>query len=377
MFFILYFKYLDLNTIILNYNIYSNNFILPYMCPSKEISIHLLPFNELAAFKEFIQNHWKENHIFSIENSIFDWQHKGQKNYNYMIAKQRHKIVGIHGIIPLNHFDKDLPSNQIFIALWRVLEGIGIGIGLRIFKKILDHYNPEFIAGLPVNPNVAKFYQSQKFDIVNLDHFVFLSSTITNFDIATIPKDFAPSFTPIKQSIQFEKLTADRLISLNSNHLYKHQMPTKSDHYIINRYMNHPAYDYSVYGIFYNSQIKCIFVLRPVYRGSAKAYTIVDYIGPNSSFHYIQPAILDILENSETEFIDIYSYGILEQELLRAGFINRKTTNNLIIPGLFEPFVNKNLDISCAFKNSSNTNVRIFKGDSDADRPNQIKGNKS
>ena len=63
-----------------------------------------------------------------------------------MIAKQ-HKIVGIHGIIPLNHFDKDLPSNQIFIALWRVLEGIGIGIGLRIFKKILDHYNLNLLQG--------------------------------------------------------------------------------------------------------------------------------------------------------------------------------------------------------------------------------------
>ena len=342
-----------------------------------QILIKLLNHNELKPFQEFISNKWKENHIFAIENSIFDWQHKGNDFYHYMIAKQGLNIVGIHGIIPLNHFDKDLPSNQIFIALWRVLEGIGIGIGLRIFKKILDHYKPEFIAGLPVNPNVAKFYQSQKFDIVNLDHFVFLSSNITNFDIATIPKGLSHSFTPIKQSIKFEKLTIDRFMSLNSNYLYKHQMPTKSDQYIINRYMNHPVYNYLVYGMLRDSQLECICVLRPVYKGSSRAYTIVDYIGPNSSFHYIQPAILDLLKDLNTEFIDIYSHGIPEQELLRAGFINRKTSKNLIIPGLFEPFVNKNFDISCAFKNKSNINVRIFKGDSDADRPNQPKGNKS
>ena len=78
-----------------------------------------------------------------------------------MVATSEKELIGIHGVIPLNQYDKSLPKGEIFLALWRVLEGKGIAIGLRIFDQIIKEYKPTFIAGLPVNVNVTKFYKAK------------------------------------------------------------------------------------------------------------------------------------------------------------------------------------------------------------------------
>ena len=135
----------------------------------------LLPFNDLNRFKNFIKNHWDENHIFVVDSIVFNLQHKGATNYHYLIAKLDGEIIGAHGVIPLNHFDQKLPNNQIFIALWRVVENKGIGIGLRIFQEILKIYNPTFIAGLPMNSKVTKFYNRFGFECKTMSHHVMLS----------------------------------------------------------------------------------------------------------------------------------------------------------------------------------------------------------
>ena len=43
----------------------------------------------------------------------------------------------------------------------------------------------------------------------------------------------------------------------------------------------------------------------------------------------------------------------------------------MVVPNYFEPFVNKNIDISVGYRKYNNIkgNVRIFKGDGDQDRP--------
>ena len=57
----------------------------------------------------------------------------------------------------------------------------------------------------------------------------------------------------------------------------------------------------------------------------------------------------------------------------KSGFINRKGVNNLIVPGHFEPFEMKNVEIAFGYKNLiPKTPVRLFKGDGDVDRPSKI-----
>ena len=105
-----------------------------------------------------------------------------------MITTIDKDIVAVHGVIPLNHFDNSLENREIFIALWRVLENKGIGIGIRMFQKILDTYNPNFIAGLPLNLKVLKFYERFGFQCEVMEHHVLLSTKKNNFKIAKVPK---------------------------------------------------------------------------------------------------------------------------------------------------------------------------------------------
>ena len=131
---------------------------------SDQITVfELLAHHEIQYFQDFIRKHWGKNHIFAQEASVFDWQHKGLDTYHCMVTKQNGNMIGVHGIIPLNHFDKNLTNNHIFIALWRIIDGKGIGIGLRMYKEILAEYKPEFIAGLGINSRSLTFYKWQGF----------------------------------------------------------------------------------------------------------------------------------------------------------------------------------------------------------------------
>ena len=107
------------------------------MNSDQSINIKLLKHKELKIFQEFINNHWQKDHIFAKENSVFDWQHKGTNEYHYMIANLKDSVVGVLGVTLLNHFDKYLTNNQVFLGLWKALEDKGIGIGIRLFKEIL------------------------------------------------------------------------------------------------------------------------------------------------------------------------------------------------------------------------------------------------
>ena len=82
----------------------------------------------------------------------------------------------------------------------------------------------------------------------------------------------------------------------------------------------------------------------------------------------------EILQKYKAEYLDFYSYGIPLNILKKAGLLNKKKYNKLIIPDYFEPFVNKNIEITHGYRKfSMNGKIRIFKADGDQDRPSYDK----
>ena len=339
-----------------------------------DIKFDLLSHNEIEKFQIFIKLHWKNDHIFVKNKDLFDWQHKGKSKYHCMITTIDKDIVAVHGVIPLNHFDNNLKSREIFIALWRVVENKGIGIGIRMFQKILDTYNPNFIAGLPLNLNVLKFYERFGFRCETLEHHVFISTKKTNFKVANVPRTLELNSIRNKYNCRFEKFDESSLKENDTSSLYRYQTPLKSDNYLINRYLKHPLYDYSIYSVFINSAVKILVVVRPIKLRGSIILTIVDYVGSNDNFHLL-PSIMSFLcDKYEAEYVDLYSYGIPKKTLNEVGLLNVQKIKSLIIPGLFEPYEKRNINIVCGFyTKNTKVPVRIFKGDSDADRPSKIK----
>ncbi len=343
------------------------------MNPDKSIVIELLAHYELKKFQEFIKDHWKEDHLFTQETSVFDWQHKGPYTYNYMIAKQRDALVGIQGFIPQSHFDYQLPKSQIFLTLWKVLEDRGVGIGLRLYKNILKEFRPEFIGSIGLERRTVAFHKWQGFNVGIMDHHVALSPFLDEFKVAKVPENLKPQSQKKKSSISYQKLTKKQLQDLDTETLYLHHWPLKSDSYIKNRFMNHPVYKYDIYAVSKDNKLQALCVIRPIIKESAVVLRFVDYLGPNEAFPLLRDFVLDLLKAYNAEYVDLYSYGIPSMLLQKAGFLNRKKTKTLIIPNYFEPFERKNIDLIFAYKSSqTHPAIRLFKADGDQDRPNQI-----
>jgi len=338
-----------------------------------KVVIGLLAHKDIKQFQHFIRNHWRKDHLFAQEASVFNWQHKGDAAYHCMVAKRENELLGVQCLIPQSHFDASLPRNQIFLALWRALEDKEIGIGLRLFKAIVEEYKPEFIGSIGIASIAIPFHVWQGFTVGRMDHHVFLSPYVSKFTNATVPFSVRKKFLST-ESLFFEKISEVSSFKNEIDSLGLYQLPIKSSEFIRNRYMRHPVYSYEVLGIFQGSKLYGLCVFRLIKHNEAIILRWVDFMGPNEIIAALQVPMLNIMKKYNAEYIDIYSHGIPSELLQEAGFVDRYRMDNLVVPNYFEPFEKKNVDLYFAYKAcTKNTLVRLFKSDGDQDRPNKVK----
>ena len=348
------------------------------MKAKNKLIISLLKHRDYNKFSKFIKDQWSHTHIFVYDSTIFDWQHKGSASYHYMAAFLEGDLIGVHGVIPLSHFDSHLPKDQIFLAFWLAIEDRVIGVGLQLYKGILKEYNPRFIGALGVNSKVFPVFKWQGFTTGTMNHHVLLSPYINEFKVAIVPNYY------LRDNIKYKKITQTvshsfvrfdkfKLKRYDTRLIYTHQTPTKSDGYVINRYLEHPIYQYVVYALMKEDTVDALCVIRPVKVKNSVILRFVDYIGPNDLFSKLNNHLLDLLKEYKAEYIDIYSYGLPIDVLHESGFINRNSISNLIIPDYFEPFEKKNVEVNYAYRCLGvNIPVRLFKADGDQDRPSRL-----
>ncbi len=340
------------------------------MKSNQKITIGLLAHQDLKLFQKFINDHMSSEHIFAIESSVFDWQHKGRDAYYCMTVKQEDEIIGAHGFMPMSHFDSELPDSQIFLALWKAAEDRGIGIGFLCYRNLLKAWKPEFMGSVGMNERTYDFHRWQGFELGMMDHHVVLSPHINTFEVASVPATFERPAIPCSLSISVERVLEGDLKRMETEALYDHQLPLKSDRYLINRYLKHPIYQYEVYAVSKENDLQALCVVRPIQLENSTVLRFVDYIGPNEAFPYLGKFVFDLLRCSKAEYLDFYSFGIPASLIQQAGFVSRHGADNLIVPNYFEPFVRKNVDLAYAYKSSlTGPPVRLFKADSDQDRP--------
>ncbi len=339
------------------------------------ININKLKNKDSNQFRYFIKKYWKKNHIFSKDSRIFNWQYKKKNIYNFLIAWQNNNIIGAQGFVPLNHFDKNLNKNQIFLAFCRVVEGKHIGTMIKLQEKLFKEYKPKFIATIGLEEKIHSFHKWQGFEVKKMDHHAIFSKEFKMFKVAKF-KNFEHKRKNINKNSYLVKLNIKNINFFLKKNFYKCQLPLKSNNYIINRYLKNPFYKYDVFLILKNKKPKALMVVRIIKQKQRSVIRFVDFIGQNKFFYLTYSASLKLLHRYKAEYIDIYSYGISKKILKKSGFINRYEEKDLIIPNHFEPYQRKNYDIFCAYKTKyNNMKIKLFKGDGDMDRPNTITKN--
>ena len=330
---------------------------------------------------EFINLNFKKNHILVKNDKLFKWQYQNRK-INCVIAKIRNKFVGIYLYIPLSQFDQKLLNNcHIFGSLWTIkgfqkgnisnLKKQNLVIALRLFQKTFQLLEPNLDVAVGLDSRFYRFHKSQKYNkIKKLNHHFMVSPFIKKFMI--LENSLFLKFIKIKKNpiseTKFQKIkNIAQLNRININSLFKHQLPTKSKDYLVNRYLKHPIYKYDIYAVYKNGIISlCVFRVQNY--NNKNIIRFVDYVGSNNSFALLKFFFIQILKKYDAEYLDFYNFGIPLNILKKSGLIKKKP--KMIIPNYFEPFVNENVDISVGYrKYNVNGNVRIFKGDGDQDRP--------
>jgi hypothetical protein len=340
---------------------------------TKELRFGHLRHDEINKFQTFIREHWKSDHIFSKDTTVFDWQHKGREYYHCIAATKATRIVGVQCVIPLWHFDENLENTEIFLSLFRAIDKEGIGIGLRLYRKVLAVYSPKFVGSVGLTERMIPFHKRFGFVFGEMDHHVLLSPYRRNYKIAVVPSTVSVKEKACNSSIFLRSLDKKDLKSIANDRLYSYQVPRKSSAYVISRYLDHPVYTYRVYGVIENGSVQAFGVIRLVAVNGSIAHRLVDYLGPDKYIVDFFLGAQSILKECDGEYVDFYSYGISKRLFKKVGVLNRREIRGLVIPDHFEPFKQNNRDIHFAFDAVENaSDVRLFKGDGDQDRPSRL-----
>ena len=325
----------------------------------------------------FIDEHWKQDHIFVRSRQLFDWQHKlALGEYSFVLAfdKTNNKICGVLGFILTSQYSNSLrDEREAWLAIWQVSEALkspGLGVGMLNFLKTT--YQLKTICAFGLSEGVVPLYKALKYEVSVLNHHVLVNPKIETFSILE-----AGEWQPSKKKILD---TGYSLKNLNPTSIKKicdkHASgifvtrPLKDANYIINRYVNHPIYEYDIYSVVKNNEAVAILVTRNIIIKGATIVRIIDYQGEFVHFSFLNNSFLAVLDKYGAEYIDFMQFGIPIEVLEKAEFVDIYSIKEMVVPDYFSPFLKKNIIIDFAFKTEmENMEFFICKGDSDQDRP--------
>lgn len=333
-------------------------------CKNNE-RIEICSEENVTKLENFIDNYWKKNHILSCNRKLLDFQHKYNKDYNFLISfKEDERINAILGFIPTYQFDENLSAyNDVWLAIWKVDETHSKpGIGFALLKWIEKNINPQSIGAIGINNNVLRLYRALGYSTGVLNQYYIVNPKITDFKIC--------SGCRINKNKLIDNSSNLKLIDLSEVDdipMPVSYRPRKSIEYLRNRYERHPYYKYFFMGAFNENKLQAIFVIRKIEVNKSFCMRIVDIIGAYEKILYLADDFYKLLIKNNAEYIDCLNFGLPEKLFNTWGFIFKDKTT--IVPNYFEPFSKENIDIIFAYK-SKDSNYIIFKGDSDQDRPN-------
>lgn len=356
----------------MNYSKYSR--YLPYF--EDRYTFEICPVDRISDVVQFIDMYWKKDHIFVRSPEFLSWQHYDKKNnhYNFVIAKHK-KTEEIHamvGVTLTSHFDPEIRNPIRWGSMWKIRPDIEEpGLGLMVEWKKNEVGNACAEVGFGESKIAIGLAKKLKATTGLAEQFVIINPKKTKFHIAS---NIDSTNYHVKQTVSSNKVLED--CSLNEYRQLEgpilQTIPFyKSKLYYENRYFQHPIYKYQATKICIGtSDIVGIIFWRKCTHESASCIRIVDYFGYHDALSGCLDSFIDLLEEHDAEFIDFIHVGVPTKIMEESGFINRRDYPSLIIPNFFEPFVQKNIDVTYSYESNDPSYVPlIFKGDSDQDRP--------
>lgn len=342
---------------------------------NKKYDIRLCLESDIVDMKNFLQQHWKEDHILTKHDELLDWQfyNKKKKCYNIIIAidNQTKEIHGILFFIPSDHYEYKDFDGGVWLCMFKVLSSIkkqGLGTALcRYLNKIISI------------TNISVIGISDEFTTILKERWGFCTGVCSHFYMMNdkIEKPIV-AINPIKSKlkcetniIDFVDITLDEYKEIEDSFFMQNNL-CRSKIFYINRYYKAPIYRYKFIAIKNKNNLEGILIIRVCQALNVNVIRIVDFIGDINVLLNTYDNFQKLLFEENAEYIDFVCAGFDEEILMRSGFTLKDSTKT-IVPNFFEPFEHKNVDIKYANKTSfKDIEIVFVKGDSDQDRPNML-----
>lgn len=314
----------------------------------------------------FINDYWKKDHVFVRSRSLLDWQHKNSEgDYNFVLAvDDSEEVLGVLGFIPTSQFSQDLDVNlEYWLAIWKVREDINMpGLGMGMLNFLRREKGVKSICSVGLSQEVISLYKALKYDVGQLKQYAFFNQVKSEFMFVQPPSGYKISCQN-PGNYQVEYLTPGEILSKDYSHLFNTR-PQKNSEYIVNRYVKHPSYEYKVASISDGDRVCSLVVFRIIELEGCLVARVVDVQGQSILSSKFNKVISNILVHENLEYLDVLTNCTdLDQS---SGF--KLSGEQFFVPNYFEPLEMKEVIIDYAYKSSSE--LVIYKGDSDQDRPN-------
>ncbi len=342
-----------------------------------QYEIRLATSADIDMIIQFIDQHWHKEHIMAKDRQLFEYEFVDGDSVNFMLAidKKQHTLEAMAGFLLCSH-TQDISKKDVWGSFWKVNTSHKnmTFLGVEIMKRLMEQLQCRCHLGIGINPSttipIRKFVFHEK--TAKLKHYYFLNSAFENdYKIAIIKKykyKQIQSAIPRTRYTKFHNIDEIRSC-FDINRL--DAIPKKDFWYINKRFFQHPYYSYLVYGLQTREhKTEALIIMREVEQFGRKALRIVDYIGEQSLFAGTYKLWTLFMKESQYEYIDFCTFGFHEEFILSAGFFLRDESDENIIPGYFEPFVQENIDIWVRY---SLDGTLFFKADGDQDRPNRMR----
>ena len=326
------------------------------------------------ALVEFIHDHWSSTHIFAERPDVFDWQYGTGARVNMIFAADDSKVLGILGFIPMGRFDPSLDDRDVLLAIWKVRDDAPPGLGLRLLKQVERDLSARLVGAIGISQIVKPLYGLLKYEVGTMVQSAVLRPDLTEYRIADgVPAAVGESTVEPDSALSFEIIDESQDTLAEIEALASGQVPAKSHRYLVARYIEHPWYHYELRLVRVSGRAVAVVVWRAVEAEGSRVLRIVDIIGEVDWLARAQGHLQALAAESDAEYIDLVQTGIDDALLDAGGFLTVGRTPGLILPNYFSPFERRNVEIEFAYKVAdTETPVRLFRADSDQDRPNRV-----
>ncbi|MEM1417155.1 MAG: hypothetical protein AAGH15_19815 [Myxococcota bacterium] len=326
--------------------------------------------DEEAELRAFLDAHWRRDHVFVRVPELLRFQHRDRHagdRLNFVVARDAGRMVGALGFIPFQHYGEAEGPLDLCLAIWKVREGVP-GLGLALLKFLRGRLRPRLIAAFGLSDVVLPIYRALGYHVGVADHHVLFHPGAPDEGIAR--RAGAPGVRG-RDAAGWALRDLDLADQALGRELVG--VPHKPAGYLRHRFAEHPWYRYGASGVFEGRALRALVVWRRNQANERSCLRAVDLWGDEAALARVPGGLARLLEREGADYVDLVHHGVDGAALAAAGFVDRRAHEGLVLPIYFEPFERRNVDLTFSVKAPKGVGpVRLFRGDSDQDRPNLL-----